>query len=162
MLGFLPTVLAITVFGRIILLSVPKNGTVYRYLSVAVILCVSAVVVLPVADFIVSLDGVFKIDFDDFSENGMNHYESIFEEGIADSLYPSVEEYIYRSLENEFGIAREDCEVSVEFNTRGDVIALERITVFLKNNARFKDTGKISRYFEDNLVCIVDVSVDLP
>ena len=57
---------------------------------------------------------------------------------------------------------REDCDVTVEFNTDGDVIAIERITIFLKKNAIFKDTARICRYFEDTLVCIVDVSIDMP
>jgi hypothetical protein len=162
MLGFLPTVLAVTVFGRIILLSIPKNGSIYRYLSVAVVLCVSAVVILPVAELVVSLDKVLDIDFGDLTAPEYGGYESIFEEGIADSLYPSVEEYVYGVLESEFSVMRSDCDVTVEFNSRGDVIAIERITVFLKNNARFVDTGKICRYFEESLKCIVDVSVDLP
>ena len=162
MLGFLPTVLAITVFGRIILLSIPKNGLIYRYLSVAVVLCVSAIVVLPVADLVVSLDNMLDIDFGELAGPEYGGYESIFEEGIADSLYPSVEEYVYVMLESEFFVMRADCDVTVEFNTRGDVIAVERITVFLKNNAILADTGKICRYFEERLNCIVDVSVDLP
>ena len=52
--------------------------------------------------------------------------------------------------------------MGIVFNTRGDVIAIERITILLKNGARFKDTARISRYFEEELVCIADVSVDLP
>lgn len=162
MLGFLPAVIAVTVFGRLIMLSIPKNGTIHKYLSVMIVLCVSVVVMLPVADFIVSVDGFFKIDFDNVQNEDMNGYESIFENGIADSLYPSVEEYVYRTLEKEFSISRDDCDVAIEFRTDGDVISIERVTIFLKNNARFKDTGKICRYFEENLICIIDVSVDLP
>lgn len=162
MLGFLPTVIAVTVFGRLIMLSIPKNGSVHKYLSVMIVLCVSAVVMLPVADFIVSFDGVFELDFDEIPQEELDGYESIFEDGIADSLYPSVENYIYSSLEKEFSVFRDDCDVSLEFRTDGDVIAIERIAIFLKNSARFKDTGKICRYFEDKLNCIVDVSVDLP
>ena len=162
MLGFLPTVIAVTVFGRLIMLSVPKNGSVHKYLSVMTVLCVSAVVMLPVAEFFVTFDGVFKLDFDEKPMEELDGYESILENGIADSLYPSVEEYIYRTLEKEFSVMREDCDVTVEFNTDVDVIAIERITIFLKKNAIFKDTARICRYFEDTLVCIVDVSIDMP
>ncbi len=161
MLGFLPTVIAVTVFGRLIMLAMPRGGAIYKYLSVIFMLCVSAVVILPVADLVASVDGVFNVDLDGRDEPP-DYYESIFEEGIADSLYPSVEEYIYRTLKSEFSVSREDCEVGIVFNTRGDVIAIERITILLKNGARFKDTARISRYFEEELVCIADVSVDLP
>ena len=92
MLGFLPTVIAVTVFGRLIMLSVPKNGSVHKYLSVMTVLCVSAVVMLPVAEFFVTFDGVFKLDFDEIPMEELDGYESILENGIADSLYPSVEE----------------------------------------------------------------------
>ena len=162
MLGFLPTVIAVTVFGRLIMLSMPRTGAIHKYLSVLTALCVSAVVMLPLTELIVSLDGVLSFDPDDIPRTDIEDYESILEGEIADSLYPSVEEYLYRTLEKEFSVARGDCDVYIEFDTDGDVIAIERVTIFLKNNAIFKDTGRICRYFEDALTCIVDVSVDLP
>lgn len=161
MLGFLPTVIGVTIFAKLIKLSLPEGGSLKRYVSVFIGICITAVMIIPIADLLTVLGEGLSFDIDIPSADDSD-YGEIFEDGIAENLIPSVEEYLYRQLSERFGVAREDCDVTIEFDTSGDVIALRRITLFLKNNARFKDTGTICRFFEEQLECVVDVSVDIP
>lgn len=159
MVGFLPTVIAVTLFARLIKLALPKEGALGKYVSVFLGICVCAVMIVPIADFLVSLEGCFDFDFYD-PELDIGGYESMFGEEIAENLYPAVEEYIRITLKDEFGVNEEDVEIYIEFDTEGDVISLRHVAILLKNSARFKDTGKISNFFEEKLLCVVDVSVD--
>ncbi len=159
MLGFLPTVIAITVFARLIKLCVPDIGEYKKYISLFSGLCVTAVMLSPISEIVSLLSSGVRpeIDLPVPSES----YEEIFESEIAEGLLPSVEAYVSRVLEETFSILSEEREIHVEFKTTGDVIAIETVSIHLTGSARFKDTAAISDYFEEKLECIVRVSVDL-
>jgi len=160
MQGYLPAIIAITVFVKLIKFALPKENTVTKYFAMFSGLCITAVMAVPVIG-IIEAASEFKLEVPD-KDVIEEDYSEIFGEHIAQSLYPSVEDYVYTVLSEKFSVPRENAEVFIRFNTSGDVITLEQILIFLKNNSIFSDTGKISLYFEERFLCPVDVSVDIP
>lgn len=160
MQGMLTAIIVFSITARLIKFVLPDNSGIRKYASMLLGLCLTAVLAIPIAD-IVSGIGEITISPPDIGSIE-DDYSEIFDEYIADSLYPSVEEYIYRVLEEKFSIVREDAEVFIRFDTDGDVISLEQILIFLRGKAVFADTGAITDYFEEKLTCKTDVSVDIP
>ncbi len=159
-LGFLPAVIAASIFARIIKFALPQNSDITKYSSVFISICLTAILIIPSAKIINAISE-FNVDIDLKTESESD-YSEIFGEEIANQLYPSVETYVYDTLESSFLIKRESAEVHISFDTTGDVIAIAKLTILLKNSAVFADTASISRFFEEKLLCPVDVSVDLP
>jgi len=160
MQGFLPAVIAVSIFAKLIKFSLPKDSSITKYSSMLLGLCVTAIMIVPIVN---AIDAISDISFSaNEIESIEKDYSEIFEEHIAESLYPSVEEYIRKVLEERFSVPRENAEVFIRFSADGDVISLEQILIFLKAKSVFADTGAISHYFEEQFLCPVDVSVDIP
>lgn len=158
--GYLPSIIAVSVLARLIKFALPKDSSLDKYSSFFISLCITAVIAVPAIQII---DSISEIEINtDKSENIESEYSEIFGEYISEALYPSVEEYVYKVLYENFSVPRENAEVFIRFNTSGDVISLEQILIFLKGNSIFANTGAISLYFEEKFLCPVDVSVDIP
>lgn len=160
MQGMLTAIIAFSIIAKLIKFVLPSGGGLKKYASMLLGLSLTAVLAIPVANIVKSI-GEITLSPPDIG-NIEDDYSEIFDEYIAESLYPSVEEYIYRVLNEKFSVAREDAEVFIKFNTDGDVISLDQILIFLRGNAVFANTGAITDYFEEKLTCRTDVSVDIP
>ena len=158
--GYLPAIIAVSVLTNLIRFALPKESSVSKYSSFFIGLCVTAVIAVPAVQIISSISEL-KPEFITESSPEEN-YSEIFGEYISESLYPSVEEYVYKVLSEKFSIPRQNAEVFIHFNTHGDVIAIEQILIFLKGSSVLANTGAISHYFEEKFLCRVDVSVDIP
>lgn len=158
--GYLSVIIGSTIFAKFLKFSLPKESPISKYLFVFLNLCISASLILPIAEVI---DLVSSFEIPKYEESAIEKdYSEIFEEEISEILYPSVEEYIRKTLYEKFHINDENCEIFIRFNTSGDVISLEQILIFLKGEAIFADTGAISLYFEERFLCPIDISVDIP
>lgn len=158
--GYLSIIIGSTICAKILKFTLPKGNPISKYLFIFLNLCITASLILPIVEVI---NLVSELEIPKYEESAIeNDYSEIFEEEISEILYPSVEEYISKTLYEKFHINNENCEIFIRFNTSGDVISLEQILIFLKGEAVFADTGAISLYFEERFLCPIDVSVDIP
>ncbi len=159
MQGFLPTVIAITVFARIIKLALPDVGNYGKYISFFSGICLAAVMISPLVDVISVLTEGVILDIKLPEYNGT--YEDILESEIAEELFPSVEEYVSNELASRFSVEPSEHEISIAFETDSDVIEIKKISIRFYGSARFKNTAEIKKYFEDKLKCLVEISIDI-
>lgn len=158
--GYLSIIIGSTICAKILKFTLPKENPISKYLFIFLNLCITASLILPIVEVI---NLASELEIPKYEESAIeNDYSEIFEEEISEILYPSVEEYISKTLYEKFHINNENCEIFIRFNTSGDVISLEQILIFLKGEAVFADTGAISLYFEERFLCPIDVSVDIP
>ncbi len=160
MQGILPTVIAVAIFAKLLRFSIPESSNIKKYVVAVVGVCITAIMLGPILEFVSFIERGAEITIE-IPSSDESDFESIFEGSISDSLTPSVEEYIYKELDNSFGINSKDCELYIEFETDGDVIMISNISMILREGARLKDTAKIKRYFEDIFLCPVNISIDI-
>ena len=86
-------------------------------------------------------------------------YERMMEQKLTAVTGEQLETELYSMLAAEFGIAREDCGLTVDLDDSGEVLAVRGVWIALRGAAVLRDPRAIEAAVESALQCPCSVSV---
>lgn len=81
-------------------------------------------------------------------------FEQLFSDAVASRSAAELRSGLYKLLEKEYGIAKEDCEIGVVLTESGE---LSRISIFLSGAALLQDPEEIEGDLRGRFDCAVEV-----
>lgn len=168
--GYIYSIVCIAAAGGIVCIAAPEGvqSGIKKHLKLVCALCLLSVMIAPVSKFINNVRDFFESDGSDiFGEAGgedelRGTYESIYnkylEGGYSDNVGAAVKDILYERL----GIAKESCQINVEFADKDGDGTREpsKITVILTGSEIFRDPDPIkslvSEVFECDCECAID------
>lgn len=119
-------------------------------------LCALAVLVLllsPFVRFLQSSDALLLGELQT-EEGEIADYEAIFAGVLEEQYEKDLHEGLATLLQNEYGIAAEDCEIRTDYAADGSLL---RIRLFLRGAAMIQDPEVIERTLASRFGCLVEV-----
>lgn len=163
MKSYIISIICVGVIGSIISLIAPEGegGGLGKHVRLAVGCVLILTCVSPLGELI---EGLRELDLSglvpEVNEGAIEEYESIFGNSYEAAELSSLKEGIAAMLEERYGVAREDCEISVIADRNGSgELELKRIFITLYGRAIWKDTGEIERYFGGIFDCEIVTAV---
>ncbi|MBQ8357815.1 MAG: hypothetical protein IJX39_08440 [Clostridia bacterium] len=131
-----------------------KGGT-RQFLHFLTALVVLLLLLRPFLSLLGGADGFLQGNLEwEQDETVKADYEQVFADAVASRSAVELKEGLSDLLQEEFGIAQGDCEITVALSDSGE---LERVAVFLSGAALLRDPEQIENRLSELFDCTVEV-----
>ena len=156
---FLSVILA-ALFGGVCEEVLPENSSVRPYMKLVTGICVLAVLVLPLKDFLIGLGSFFtSVELESFfpDEGDLHPYESVFEESLSRFSVAEAEDALAELLIERFQMQEGSCRAEIRIGEAGEVT---HVLVCLSGFSMLKDPREVGAFVSELLSCPCDVAVE--